>query len=73
MEGCAELVRRSSGEAVGSYPLAGSSPVPSAILNLKNCKNNFNAEGWQNGNAPVLKTGGRKPLEVRVLHPPPNL
>ena len=28
------------------------------------------AEGWQNGNAPVLKTGGRKPLQVRVLHPP---
>src|SRR3989344_324580 len=28
-------------------------------------------EGWQNGNARVLKTRGRKPLEVRVLYPPP--
>lgn len=28
-------------------------------------------EGWQNGNALVLKTSGRKPLEVRALHPPP--
>lgn len=27
-------------------------------------------EGWQNGNAPLLKSGGRKPLEVRALHPP---
>src|SRR3989338_9290754 len=27
-------------------------------------------EGWQNGNARVLKTRGRKPLEVRVLYPP---
>ena len=27
-------------------------------------------EGWQNGNAPVLKTGGRKPLGVRVPRPP---
>ncbi len=29
-------------------------------------------EGWQNGNAPLLKSGGRKPLEVRVLYPPPG-
>ena len=29
-------------------------------------------EGWQNGNAPLLKSGGRKPLEVRALHPPQN-
>ena len=29
-------------------------------------------EGWQNGNALVLKTSGRKPLEVRALHPPPS-
>lgn len=36
----------------------GSNPTPSE-------------EGWQNGNAPVLKTGGVfNPLEVRVLHPP---
>ena len=28
-------------------------------------------EGWQNGNAPLLKSGGRKPLEVRALYPPP--
>ena len=29
-------------------------------------------EGWQNGNALVSKTSGRKPLEVRVLYPPPG-
>lgn len=28
-------------------------------------------EGWQNGNAPVSKTGVRKDLEVRFLYPPP--
>ena len=27
-------------------------------------------EGWPNGKAPVLKTGGRKPLGVRVPRPP---
>ncbi len=27
-------------------------------------------EEWQNGNAPVLKTGARKGLQVRVLSPP---
>ena len=31
----------------------------------------FTKEGWQNGNAPVSKTGGCKPLQVRVLCPPP--
>jgi glycerophosphoryl diester phosphodiesterase len=30
-------------------------------------------EGWQNGNAPVSKTGGRKPLQVRALYPPPEI
>ena len=27
-------------------------------------------EGSPNGMAPLLKSGGRKPLEVRVLYPP---
>ena len=27
-------------------------------------------EGWQNGNALVSKTSGRKPLQVRALYPP---
>ncbi len=30
----------------------------------------FDPEGWQNGNALVSKTSGRKPLQVRVLYPP---
>ena len=29
-------------------------------------------EGWQNGNAPVSKTGARKGLQVRALYPPPG-
>src|SRR3989338_3422614 len=33
----------------------------------------WSEEGWQNGNALVLKTSGRKPLEVRALHPPPEI
>ena len=30
-------------------------------------------EGWQNGIAPVSKTGGRKPLGVRILYPPQKM
>ena len=30
-----------------------------------------NLEGSPNGMAPLLKSGGRKPLEVRLLYPPP--
>ena len=33
----------------------------------------FIKEGWQNGNALVSKTSGRKPLEVRALYPPPSV
>ena len=29
-------------------------------------------EGSPNGMAPLLKSGGRKPLEVRLLYPPPT-
>ena len=32
-------------------------------------------DNWRsapNGKAPVSKTGGRKPLQVRVLSPPPR-
>ena len=31
-----------------------------------------NQEGWQNGNALVLKTSARKGLQVRILSPPPS-
>lgn len=31
----------------------------------------YSLEGWQNGNALVSKTSGRKPLQVRALYPPP--
>ena len=30
-------------------------------------------EGSPNGMAPVLKTGGSNPLEVRLLYPPPSV
>gem|GEM_PF-5028699 len=31
------------------------------------------AEGYPNGKEAVLKTAGRKPMQVRVLSPPPSL
>lgn len=40
--------------------IVGSNPTLSAFM-----------EGSPNGMVPLLKSGGRKPLEVRLLYPPP--